>query len=197
MLSERPVGTAPAVPGQVMAGATVSVTVTLIVQFVLSPALSVALHETLVVPRGNSEPVGVLQTIEAIPEASVAVGAMVTLANGMPDDGEAVSVAGHVMAGAIVSVTVIVKRHWLVLPALSTATHVTTLAPSGYKMPELLLHVVELMPLLSEDTGRANVTLADARPPWVGADMLAGHVIVGWVESTTRIPKMQLAVNPA
>ena len=44
------------VPGQVMVGLALSVTVTTKLHVLVSPALSVALQPTVVVPRGNDDP---------------------------------------------------------------------------------------------------------------------------------------------
>ena len=59
--------------GQVITGASVSLTVTINVQVSALPAGSVAIQVTVVVPTGNAEPEGGLQDIEASEQLSVAV----------------------------------------------------------------------------------------------------------------------------
>ncbi len=61
--------------GTVTTGAVVSVTVTVNEAVAEVPPLSAAVHVTVVVPRGNTEPVGGVQvTRSAAPKPSAAVG---------------------------------------------------------------------------------------------------------------------------
>jgi hypothetical protein len=59
--------------GQVMDGASVSLTVTVKLQLAVLPAASVAAHITVVVPLANAEPDGGEQVTVALPESSLAV----------------------------------------------------------------------------------------------------------------------------
>ena len=59
--------------GQVITGASVSLTVTINVQVSALPTASIAIHVTVVVPTGNTEPEGGLQDIEVSEQLSVAV----------------------------------------------------------------------------------------------------------------------------
>ena len=60
--------------GQVIAGAVVSLTVTVNVHEPVLPAASVAVHVTVVVPSGKPEPTAGVHMTVALPHGSVAVG---------------------------------------------------------------------------------------------------------------------------
>ena len=102
--------------------------------------------------------------------------------------------AGHVTAGAIVSMTFAKNTHDLELSALSNTVHWTALAPSRKVVPLVALHDVFLMPEPSVTVGVPNVTAAVAVLPVVCAVALAGQVMAGAVVSVTSILKVQVAV---
>ena len=77
------------------------------------PAVSVAVHETVVVPSGKG-PAG-LQLAVTAPQLSVALATGVALAPGGPAHAFVIG-AGHVMAGRSVSTTVTLAVHWLDAP---------------------------------------------------------------------------------
>ena len=60
--------------GQVICGAWVSSTLTVKLQLLLLPELSLAVQVTVVTPRGKVEPLGGTQTILVTAQLSVAVG---------------------------------------------------------------------------------------------------------------------------
>ena len=66
--------------GQVITGASVSLTVTINVQVSALPTGSIAIHVTVVVPTENAEPEAGLQAIEAPAQLSVTVPEKVTTA---------------------------------------------------------------------------------------------------------------------
>ena len=59
--------------GQVITGASVSLTVTINVQVSALPTGSIAIHVTVVVPTENAEPEGGLQDIDVSEQLSVAL----------------------------------------------------------------------------------------------------------------------------
>jgi hypothetical protein len=90
-------------------------TLTVKVQLAVLPEVSVAVHVTVVVPAGNVEPDGGLQTVVTPGQLSEAVGAgkltAVLVESGQVCAATAVTLAGQVMVGACVSLTVTVKEH--------------------------------------------------------------------------------------
>ncbi len=81
-------------------------------------------------PIGNNVDVVALHKVWAIPELSEAVMVGLAVAKGMPEEGETVTKDEQVRLGAVVSVTVMVKRHELTLLALSVAMQLTTVDPN-------------------------------------------------------------------
>jgi hypothetical protein len=109
------------------------------VQTLELPELSATTQVTVLVPTGNLEPDGgVLETARLVSQLSLTTGdAKETAAP--PEsigDSPATTTAGHVMLGGIVSRTVTVKLHALVLPQASTATPCTKCVPKLKNEPE-------------------------------------------------------------
>jgi hypothetical protein len=146
---------------------------------------SSAVHVTVVVPIGNVEPDGGSHTTVTPGQLSDATGgSKFTMAPATPGSLGTVISSGHVMTGASVSWTVMVKLHVLVFPAASVAVSVTVVVPFGKKLPEAGLAVTKA-PQLSEAVGAGKFTTA---PHWFGlfeTVMFAGHVMVGGSVSTT------------
>lgn len=113
-----------------------SATVTVKLCAALLPALSVAVHVTVVVPSGNVAPdAGVQFGVTAPSTASVAVTVYdITVPAGPTAD--AVNGPGTLITGGVVSCTVTVKLVRAVLPLASVAVHVTVVVPVGKVDPE-------------------------------------------------------------
>src|ERR1051325_6312479 len=114
-------------------GAWLSLTVTVNVQAFVLPLPSVAVQVTVVRPLAKAVPVAGEQTTEAVPQLSLAVGAVkVATAVHWPTSVFFTMFAGQAaMTGASVSLTVTVNVQALVLPLPSVAGQVTTVAAFG------------------------------------------------------------------
>ena len=125
--------------GHVATGACVSCTVTVNEHVDVLFEASVAVHVTVEVPIGNSDPVTGEHTTVVPGQLSDVVGsANFTVAPQTFASFGTVTFAGHVITGAVVSVTVIVNVH--VVSGLfgdpSVAVHVTVVTPTGNVEPE-------------------------------------------------------------
>src|SRR5881397_731471 len=109
-------------PGQVSVGASVSLTVTVKVQALVLPLLSLAVQVTVVTPLLKVEPLGGTQTLVTPGQLSLAVGAAkLTTREHRPEAVLVTMAVGQAMAGASVSLTVTVNVQALVLPVVSLA----------------------------------------------------------------------------
>ena len=91
-------------------------------QVELLPQASVATEVTVVVPTGNDEPeAGVLTTVTAPEQLSVAVTVKLTTATQALEGVATEMLAGQVIVGAVTSFTVIIWVQSVVLPAASFA----------------------------------------------------------------------------
>src|SRR5438093_360868 len=116
-------------PGQLGTGRSVSVTVTVKVQFELLPLASVAVHTTLVVPLAKIEPEAGRHRIEPPGQLSVNENAKLTLVAHSPGAVLTVIGPGQLGTGRSVSVTVTVKVQFELLPLASVAVHTTLVVP--------------------------------------------------------------------
>src|SRR5262245_40575100 len=118
-------------PGQRIAGASVSLTVTVNVQALVFPLASVAVQVTSVLPLANVAPLVGLHVTVSLGQGAVAAGAvkLATVVHWL----EAVFVlmsAGHAaMTGFSVSLIVTVNVQALVFPLASVAVQVTVVVP--------------------------------------------------------------------
>src|SRR6266542_1459333 len=158
-----PVASAVIGPGTATVGGVVSLTVTSNEAEPVLPDESVALHVTVVVPRGNVLPEPGEQLTEMLPsKLSVADAENVTTA---PDPPVASTVmgAGTDTVGGTVSFdcTVTVNEALPVLPWESVAVHVTVVAPRGKVEPESGEQVTGTVPAVSEvAVGAGHVSVA-------------------------------------
>src|SRR3954454_19612239 len=106
------------------------------VQVDLFPLPSVAVLVTRLVPKGKRDPEAVLFTTVGTPQLSVAGTLKVTTAMLVPGSVLRVIVAGQVICGASLSVTVTVKLFVTELPLASVARQVTVVNPTGKVEPE-------------------------------------------------------------
>jgi len=115
----------------------------------LLPWASVAVQVTVVGPTGNVEPDGGLHVTGRGPSTrSIAFAANVTTAPLGPV-ASAVTLAGTVSAGGVVSTTVTVKLALAVLPAISLAAQVTVVVPRWSVEPEGGVHAKVATPTSS------------------------------------------------
>src|SRR6266850_1243684 len=106
-------------PGQPGTGFSVSLTVTVKLQFELSPDASVAVHTTLVVPFGKLNPDTGTHTIEPPAQLSVNVAAKLTLLAHFPACALTVMLPALLATGRSVLLTVTVKLQLELLPDAS------------------------------------------------------------------------------
>ncbi len=104
------------------------------------PEVSVAVQVTVVVPTGNVEPEGGLHDVVTPGQLSVATGGgyvtTVLVAMGHLAAAAAKTLAGHVMVGGCVSLTVTVNVQLAELLEESLTVQVTVVVPLGKKVPE-------------------------------------------------------------
>src|ERR1041384_5602192 len=103
-------------PGQLGTGRSVSLTVTVKVQFELLPLASVAVHTTLVVPLAKLEPDAGTHRIEPPGQLSVSVARKLTLLAHWPGAVLTVIGPGQLIVGGWLSVTVTVWEQMAELP---------------------------------------------------------------------------------
>ncbi len=176
-------------------------TVTVKVQALVLPLVSLAVQVTVFTPRLKVEPLAGLHATVAPGQLSVAVGSVqVTLPlEHWPLSVLAVMFAGQApMTGFSVSLIVTVKLQVLILPLASVAVHITVFTPLLNVEPLAGLHDGALTPgQLSVATGAAQVTLAfEHCPASVLPTMLAGQVMLGFSVSLMVTLKEQEALLP-
>lgn len=169
------------------------------------PALSNAVHVTLVVPCENGTRLDGEQDAFLIPDPSIAVGVIsyaVTIVSVFKGSCK-LRLAGHTNVGGVVSLTTTLNvGQEATLPALSVAEHTTGVLPRSKEVLEPGLHSIEEMPLPST-AENVHVGVAVGDMPFVGvndSEFIAeygGHVNVGGVESTFAIENEQFDVRLA
>ena len=115
-------------------------------QFAEFPLASVALKVTVLFPTGKEEPEGkpAVCATETPGQLSEAVAlANVATAEFVPATAQSVWLAGQVITGNSLSITVTVKLQLAALPAASVATTLTVVVPVANVLPEagLMLNV--------------------------------------------------------
>ena len=115
-------------------------TVTVKLHVAVLPDVSVAVQVTVVVPTGKIEPLGGLHTEVTPGQLSDTVGGgkltVAALEIGQVCATIAVTLAGQVIIGGCVSLTVTVNEQPAVLPAASATEQVTVVVPLGKVAPE-------------------------------------------------------------
>src|SRR5207249_7579096 len=152
--------------------------VTVKLQVALLPWPSLALQVTVVGPMAKLPPLAGVQVTVAVPQLSVAVTAKVTLLTQVPPEVLTLILAGQVMTGASLSLTVTVKLQVALLPWPSLALQFTVVGPRAKLLPLAGMQVTVAVPQLSVAV-TAKVTLLAQVPPEVLTVMLPGHVITG------------------
>jgi hypothetical protein len=151
-------------------------------QLALFPLLSVTVHLTVVVPIGKAggasfvtDATPQLSAVTGVPRITpVAVQAVLVVAD---------TLAGQVIVGGILSVTVTVWLQLALLPLLSVTVHLTVVIPIGNATGASF--VTDATPQLSAVTGVPRITPVAVQAVLVVADTLAGQVMVGRILSVT------------
>ena len=123
-----------------MVGGCVSTTVTVKLQVAVLPDASVAVVVTVVVPFGNTDPDGGLDTTVTPGQLSAAVAVKVTVLEHCPIAAGITMFAGQLTVGACVSLTVTVKEQLDELPCASVTAQLTVVVPFGKVEPEGGVH---------------------------------------------------------
>src|SRR4051812_47129326 len=132
-----------------MAGGSVSIMVTVKVQRLVLPLVSVATQVTAVAPRGKRVPEGGEQTAVAEPQLSDATRANETIWSHRPGVLLVRMFAGQVITGASRSWTMTRKAHAPVFPLGSPAVQLTVLVPFEKLLPDGGAHVTGTVAQLS------------------------------------------------
>jgi hypothetical protein len=181
--------------GQLIAGAWLSVTVTVKPHVLVFPFTSVATLFTVVIPVLNVLPDEGLETTEAIPQLSVPLTLNVTTALQFPASVFWLMLFEHVITGVSLSVTVTVKLQELVLPLKSVATLLTVVAPTVKVLPDAGVDTIADILQLSVPV-TLNVTTALQLPASVLCVILFEQVITGDWLSTTMTVVVQVEALP-
>nr|WP_234423345.1 hypothetical protein [Aquimarina spinulae] len=183
------------VAGQLIVGSMLSVTVTVCVQVAVFPELSVTVQVTVVSPSGKTPGASLVALATAQLSEVVGVPKATLLAVHKPASTLTFTVAGQLIVGSILSVTVTVCVQVAVLPELSVTVQVTVVSPIG-KTPGASL-VVLATAQLSEVVGVPKATLlAVHKPASTLTFTVAGQLIVGSILSVTVTVCVQVAVFP-
>src|SRR4051812_5421078 len=164
--------------GQVTVGASLSMTRTLNEHVSMLPLESVALQVTVFVPLGNTLSEGGVQTTEAPPQLSVALGAKLTRASHRPCSVLTTMFVGHVMTGFSRSTTPTVKPHETRLLEGSVAVQRTFVFPLGKRDPLGGTQTTVTNCELSEALTVKSHT-ASQRPTVVGTIRFLGQLMIG------------------
>ena len=116
--------------GQLMPGASVSLTVTLKPQLPVLPEASVAVQVTLFVPTAKVEPLVGVQLVVAPGQLSLAEALKLTTAEHCPGSVPVTMLVGQFAVGDWVSLTMTLNEQLLVLPLSSVAVQVTLFVPT-------------------------------------------------------------------
>ena len=183
--------------GATIVGLVLSLTVTVCVAVAVLPELSVTVQITVVVPSGKVP--GALFVTEATPQLSAVVGVPSVTPNALHDEfALTVTLAGAVIVGFCVSLTVTVKLAVVAFPAPSVAVYVTVVVPSGKVAPELCVLVKTTPAQLSLAVGAVQVTTPLHEPTAFPITIFAGiPAIVGLVLSITVTTCVAVAILPA
>src|SRR5207249_206119 len=130
-------------PGQLGTGRSVSLTVTVKVQFELLPLASVAVQVTVLVPLAKLVPEAGTHRIEPPGQLSVNENAKLALVAHCPGAVLTVRLPGQLGTGRSVSVTVTVKVQFELLPLASVAVQVMVLVHLAKLVPEAGRHRIE------------------------------------------------------
>ncbi len=182
--------------GAATVGAVVSRTVTKKLAALVLPAPSVPEHVTVVPPSGNVDPdAGAQVAAPPVDTLSVQLAAKLTTEPDA-DVASAITAAGTVTMGAVVSSTFTVKVAVPVLPAVSDDWHETLVVPIGNVAPDAGEQVeVNSAPPTRSVAVTSKLTTAPAALD-ASTTRFAGVVTTGSVVSTTFTLKVAVPVKP-
>src|SRR5712691_3926107 len=161
----------------------------------LKPLASVAVLVTRVVPTGKAKPLAGTLTTVAVPQLSVALTLNTTLLVHWPAAALTMRLAGQVITGGCVSLTVTLNVQVLLRPLASVAVLVTRVVPTGKAKPLAGTLTTVAVPQLSVAL-TLNTTLLVHWPAAALTVRLAGQVITGGCVSLTVTLNVQMLVNP-
>ena len=181
--------------GHVSCGGCVSLTVTVKMHVLLLPVLSRTVLVTIVVPRGNANPLAGTLEMLVTAQLSDVLTVKVTLLVQTLGAASTVMLTGQVICGGCVSLTVTVKVHVLLLPLLSRAVLVTVVVPRGKANP--LAGALEMLVTAQLSVAvTMKVTLLEQAPGGAFTVRFAGQVITGGWVSFTMTVKEQVLLLP-
>ena len=163
-----------------------SITVTVKLHVLLLPLLSRAVLVTVVTPSGNTEPLAGTLVTFATAQLSLAVTLNVTLLTHKPGAALTIRLAGQLITGGWLSITVTVNVHVALLPLASRAVLVTVVTPTENTEPlagALVMFVTEQLSLAVT----VNVTLLVHKPAAALTIRLLEQVITGGCVSGTTV----------
>ena len=173
----------------------VQLTITLNEQLAALPAPSVAVQVTVLVPCAKVDPLAGVQLLVTPEQLSLTVGANVTTAVLLQVGTLVVMLAGQVIVGLVLSLTVTVNEQLFVLPPVSMAVQVTSVVPLANVDPLVGVQVVvDVLPHgLVEVT--VHFTICEQEVAVVLVVMLPGQVMVGGGETCETV-KLHVLVLP-
>ena len=180
---------------QVITGDWVSFTLTVKLQVLLLPCVSVAVLVTVVVPTRKLLPLAGELTTLTPGQLSAAVTTKVTLLEHVPENALTTRLVEQVIVGNSVSLTVTVKLQLLVLPCASVAVLVTVVVPAGKLLP-LAGTLTTLTPGQLSAAVTTKVTLLAHVPVAAFTTRLVEQVITGSSRSLTVTVNVHCAVFP-
>ena len=179
--------------GATIVGNVVSWIVTTWVAVALFPEPSTTVHVTVVFPNGKDD--GALFVTLATEQLSAVTGVpKATFTAKQPLFVEAVTAAGAVIVGTILSVTVTTWVAVAVFPEPSTTVHVTVVLPNGKATGALLVTLATAQ--LSVVTGAPKAKPVRVQPALVVVVIAAGAIIVGKVVSITVTVAVLVPILP-
>src|SRR5258706_130551 len=180
--------------GQVIVGAVLSVTEIVLLQVEEFPQSSVAVHV-----RVTENSCGQLPGVVIVENVGITLGSHKSEAVAAPKEGLAghstLDTVGHVIVGAVLSVTEIVLLQVEVLPQSSVAVQVRVTEKSCGQLPG----VVTWLPVVSTLMSQASDAVAGPNDGVLGHSTVAaglGHVIEGGVLSVTEMVLLQVEELP-
>src|SRR5258706_4697795 len=180
--------------GQVIVGAVLSVTEIVLLQVEEFPQSSVAVHV-----RVTENSCGQLPGVVIVENVGITLGSHKSEAVAAPKEGLAghstLDTVGHVIVGAVLSVTEIVLLQVEVLPQSSVAVQVRVTENSCGQLPG----VVTLLAVISTLMSQASDAVAGPNDGVLGHSTVAaglGHVIEGGVLSVTEMVLLQVEELP-
>ncbi|GAL69212.1 hypothetical protein JCM19301_2967 [Jejuia pallidilutea] len=177
-----------------MVGFSSSVTVTVCVHEAEFPELSVTVQVTIVSPSGNVLGAS-LVTVDTTQSDVVGVPKFTPEAEQSPASADTDILAGQLIVGSTLSITVTVCVQVAVFPEPSVTVQVTIVSPNGYVLGASL--VTEATEQLSSVIGVPKFTVETSQAAAsILTLMLAGQVIVGFSSSVTVTVCVQVVVFP-